>query len=163
MGAAQARSMVDWPDVTGLVKVVRPLTAHGGHFLVESTTDVLQYYLPDTTWRQWSSTANQGLEYYQRAIARHYFSLVILSFGQTPAADDAIALDLSQAGGYRLAAKVRSGTTVFYVWRYEPLLIGAPPAPDGQISTPTTAPLRTAMKRSGRMVMTTRTSASPTG
>jgi hypothetical protein len=122
MGAAQARSMVDWPDVTGLVKVVRPLTAHGGHFLVESTTDALQYYLPDTTWRQWSSTANQGLEYYQRAIARHYFSLVILSFDQTTAADDAIALDLSQAGGYRLAAKVRSGTTVFYVWRYVPLL-----------------------------------------
>jgi hypothetical protein len=121
MGVAQARSMVDWPDVTGLVKVVRPLTAQGGHFLVE-TTDVLQYYLPNTTWRQWSNTANMSLEYYQQAIARHYFSLVILSFDQTPAADDAIALDLSQAGGYRLAAKVRSGTTVFYVWRYAPWL-----------------------------------------
>jgi hypothetical protein len=120
-GVAQARPMVDWPDVTGLVKVVRPLTAPGGHFLVE-TTDVLQYYLPNTTWRQWTSTANKGLEYYQRAIARHYFSLIILSFDQTPAADDAIALDLSQAHGYRLAAKVRSGTTVFYVWQYSPWL-----------------------------------------
>ena len=65
--------MIDWPDVTGLVKVVRPLTSHGGHFLVE-TTDVLQYYLPRTTWRQWSSTLDDSPAYYQREIARHYFS-----------------------------------------------------------------------------------------
>jgi hypothetical protein len=69
--------------VTGLVKVVRPMTDHGGHFLVE-TTDVLLYYLPQTTWRQWSDTQNGNLEYYQQALARHYFSVVILSFNQTP-------------------------------------------------------------------------------
>jgi hypothetical protein len=109
--------MVNWPDVTGLVKVVRPLTAHGGHFLVE-TTDVLQYYLPNTTWQQWSSTATADPQYYQQAIARHYFSVVILGFNQTPAADYAIAFDLSQASGYALTARVRSGTTVFYVWKY---------------------------------------------
>jgi hypothetical protein len=117
MGVAQADAMIDWPDVTGLVKVVRPLTDHGGHFLVE-TTDVLQYYLPQTTWRQWSSTANNNLEYYQQAIARHYFSVVILGFNQTPATDNFIAFDLYKTGGYRLAAKVRSGKTVFYVWEY---------------------------------------------
>ena len=117
MGMAQADAMIDWPDVTGLVKVVRPLTDHGGHFLVD-TTDVLQYYLPQTTWRQWSDTQNSDLEYYQQAIARHYFSVVILDFSQTPAADDVIAFDLSKTGGYRLAAKVRSGKTVFYVWEY---------------------------------------------
>ena len=117
LGTAQARAMIDWPDVTGLVKVVRPLTDHGGHFLVE-TTDVLQYYLPHTTWRQWSGTQNDNLEYYQQAIARHDFSVVILGFNQTPATDYAIALDLYKTGGYRLAAKVRSGETVFYVWEY---------------------------------------------
>jgi hypothetical protein len=116
LGAAQADAMIDWPDVTGLVKVVRPMTGHGGHFLVE-TTDVLLYYLPRTTWRQWSNTQDDNLEYYQRALARHYFSVVILSFNQTPSADYAIALDLATAGGYQLAAKVRSGTTVFYVWQ----------------------------------------------
>jgi hypothetical protein len=115
-GAAQADAMIDWPDVTGLVKVVRPMTGHGGHFLVE-TTDVLLYYLPRTTWRQWSNTQDANLEYYQRALARHYFSVVILSFNQTPSADYAISLDLATAGGYQLAAKVRSGTTVFYVWQ----------------------------------------------
>jgi hypothetical protein len=117
MGMAQARDMIDWPDVTGLVKVVRPLTAHGGHFLVE-TTDVLQYYLPNTSWRQWSSTQSNNPEYYRQAIARHYFSVVILGFNQTPAMDYAIALDISSLGGYRLVAKVPSGTTVFYVWEY---------------------------------------------
>ena len=86
MGVAQAQAMIDWPDVTGLVKVVRPMTAHGGHFLVE-TTDVLQYYLPNTTWRQWSSTQNDNPQYYQQAIARHYFSVVVLSFGATLATD----------------------------------------------------------------------------
>ena len=121
MGIAQARAMIDWPDVTGLVKVVRPLTNHGGHFLVE-TTDVLQYYLPQTTWQQWSNTLDDSPEYYQRAIARHYFSVVVLSFDQTLAADYSIAFDLSQTSGYRLAAKVRSGKTVFYVWEYTGLV-----------------------------------------
>jgi hypothetical protein len=117
LGIDQARAMIDWPDVTGLVKVVRPLTSHGGHFLVE-TTDVLQYYLPQTTWQQWSNTLDNSPEYYQRAIARHYFSVVVLSFDQTLAADYSIAFDLSQASGYRLTARVRSGETVFYVWEY---------------------------------------------
>jgi hypothetical protein len=117
LGTVQAQAMIDWPDVTGLVKVVRPMTSHGGHFLVE-TTDVLQYYLPKTTWEQWSSTQHSSLEYYQQAIARHYFSVVVLSFNATPAADDAIAFDLSTASGYVLAAKVHSGKTVFYIWEY---------------------------------------------
>jgi hypothetical protein len=115
-GTAQADAMIDWPDVTGLVKVVRPMTAPGGHFLVE-TTDVLLYYLPATTWRQWSNTQNDNLAYYQQAIARHYFSVVILSFNQTPSADYAIALDMATARGYQLTAKVRSGKTVFYIWQ----------------------------------------------
>jgi hypothetical protein len=109
--------MINWSDVTGFVKVVRPLTAHGGHFLVE-TTDVLQYYLPKTTWQQWSSTSTSPPQYYQRAIARHYYSVVVLSFTQTPATDTVIAIELTQAGGYSLVARVRSGTTVFYVWDY---------------------------------------------
>jgi len=117
VGTAQAQAMIEWPDATGLVKVVRPLTAQGGHFLVE-TSDVLQYYLPKTSWRQWSDTQSGNLQYYQQAIARHYFSVVVLSFNETPAADYAIAFDLSTAGGYALTAKVHSGKTVFYVWQY---------------------------------------------
>jgi hypothetical protein len=114
---AQARAMVDWPDVTGLVKVVRPMTSHGGHFLVE-TTDDLQYYLPNTTWRQWSSTRKDDPEYYQQAIERHYFSVVVLSYNETLSMDYVIALALSTSSGYQLVAKVGSGKTVFYVWEY---------------------------------------------
>ena len=58
-----------------------------------------------------------SLRYFQQAIARHYFSLVVLGFNETPAADYAIAFDLSTAG-YSLTAKVRSGKTTFYVWHY---------------------------------------------
>jgi hypothetical protein len=127
--------MIDWPDATSLIKVVRPLTAHGGRFLAE-TSDVLQYYLPGTTWRQWSNTvsitepdgriknATGDLPAYQKAIARHYFSVVILSFNQTIGTDYAISLDLSATTGYRLVAMVRSNNahpTVFYVWDYFPL------------------------------------------
>jgi MFS family permease len=121
LGTAQAQAMIDWPDVTGLVKVVRPLTAHGGHFLVE-TTDVLQYYLPNTTWQQWSSTSSSSPQYYQQAIARHYYSVVVLSFTQTLATDEVIAVALSQSSEYSLVARVRSGTTVFYVWDYTGLV-----------------------------------------
>ena len=117
LGAVQARAMINWPDATGLVKVVRPLTSHGGHFLVE-TSYVLQYYLPDTTWQQWSDTQNTNPAYYQQVIARHYFSVIILGFNQTLTVDYLIALDLSTNSGYHLAATVRSGKTTFYVWEY---------------------------------------------
>ncbi|HEY3883434.1 MAG TPA: hypothetical protein VGM12_33015 [Trebonia sp.] len=116
LGLAQAHGMKNWASVTGLVKVVGPMTAHGGHFLVE-TSDVLLYYLPNTTWQQWSDTQDNSPAYYQQAIARHYFSVVVLSFNQTLAVDYALGLDLPEAG-YQLAARVRSGTTVFYVWEY---------------------------------------------
>ncbi len=117
LGAVQARAMLDWPDEAALVKVVQPMTARGGHFLVE-TSDVLQYYLPDTTWQQWSNTEGNSLEYYQQAIARHYYSLIVLDFSQTPAADSAITLALSATSGYRLTARVPSGKTTFYLWQY---------------------------------------------
>src|ERR1700728_4054607 len=117
VGTAQARAMIDWPDAAGLVKVVRPMTAHGGHFLVE-TADVLQYYLADTTWQQRSATASNSPQYYLQRIREHYYTVVVLSFNQTLSTDYAIALELSGASGYTLTAKVRSGTTVFDVWQY---------------------------------------------
>ncbi len=133
-GMAKAEGMVDWPDTTGLVNVVRPLTDHGGNFLAE-TNDVLEYYLPGTTWRQWSNTysiteadgtiqdVNGNPEYYQNAIEHHYFSVVILSFDQTYSMDVDITSYLSSTKGYRLIDKVSSDNThptVFDVWEYLP-------------------------------------------
>ena len=79
VGTAQARAMIDWPDAAGLVGVVRPMTLGGGHFLVE-TTDVLQYYLPNTTWQQWSDTASNSPQYYLQRIRRHYYSVIVLGY-----------------------------------------------------------------------------------
>jgi hypothetical protein len=93
------------------------MTANGGHFLVE-TTDVLQYYLPNTTWRQWSDTESNSPQYYLQRIRRHFYTVLVLSFNQTLSTDYAIALQLSGTSGYTLAAKVHSGKTVFYVWEY---------------------------------------------
>ena len=121
VGTAQARAMIDWPDAAGLVTVVRPMTSHGGHFLVE-TTDVLQYYLPNTTWQQWSDTASNGPQYYLQRIRQHYYTVIVIGFNQTLSTDYAIALQLSSASGYTLAAKVRSGGTVFDVWEYTGLV-----------------------------------------
>jgi Dolichyl-phosphate-mannose-protein mannosyltransferase len=121
VGTAQAHAMIDWPDAAGLVKVVRPMTANGGHFLVE-TTDVLQYYLPDTTWQQWTDTAGNSPQYYLQRIRQHYYAVIVLSFNQTLSTDYAIAVELSATSGYSLAAKVRSGKTVFYVWEYTGLV-----------------------------------------
>jgi hypothetical protein len=117
VGTAQARAMIDWPDAAGLVKVVRPMTADGGHFLVE-TTDVLQYYLPNTTWQQWTDTASNSPQYYLQRIRQHYYAVIVLGFNQTLSTDYAIAVELSATSGYSLAAKVHSGKTVFYVWEY---------------------------------------------
>ena len=117
VGTAQARAMIDWPDAAGLVKVVRPMTGHGGHFLVE-TTDVLQYYLPNTTWQQWSDTASNSPQYYLQRIRQHYYTVIVLGFNQTLSTDYAIALELSATSGYTLTSKVHSGKTVFYVWEY---------------------------------------------
>jgi Dolichyl-phosphate-mannose-protein mannosyltransferase len=117
LGLVQARDMINWPDATGLVKVVRPLAWPGGRFLVE-TSDVLQYYLPGTSWRQWSDTQTSSLRYYRQEIARHYYRLVILDFTQTPAIDYAISLELSADSGYQQVAEVHSGKTIFYVWEY---------------------------------------------
>ncbi len=67
---------------------------HGGHFLVE-TTDVLQYYLPNTTWQQWSDTASNSPQYYLQRIRQHYYAVIVLGFNQTLSTDYAIALELS--------------------------------------------------------------------
>ncbi|MGH3160273.1 MAG: hypothetical protein ACRDOC_00175, partial [Streptosporangiaceae bacterium] len=46
------------------------------------------------------------------AISRHYFSLVILDFGDTAAADVLITADMRRAGGYYVLARAGS----FTIW-----------------------------------------------
>ena len=133
-GVLQARAQVKWPGATQLVRYLRPITSHGGHFLAE-TDDVPEYYLPGTSWRQWSNTfsithENGDVAFvhgtigpYQQAIRQHYFSVVILNFGETKSMDIQIAAALRQNPGYKLVKYVPYTGPVrgnYVIWRYEP-------------------------------------------
>ncbi|MGI9007434.1 MAG: glycosyltransferase family 39 protein [Streptosporangiaceae bacterium] len=132
-GLLQARAMVNWPGAGRLITYLRPLTSHGGHFLAD-TDDVPEYYLPATTWQQWSnvfSITRQGrvldehgsLAPYQKAIKQHYFSLVILNFANTPVKDNAITAALRSTPGYTLIKSVPYTGPVagsYTIWAYRP-------------------------------------------
>jgi hypothetical protein len=109
-----------WPNSAGAVSVLRTaIRAHPGHYLVEDY-DVEAYYLrADVPWWRWSSTyyfsypgAPPGAPSYRAAIDGHYFSLVILDFGDTSAADSQIIADMRRAGGYHVLKRARQ----FTIW-----------------------------------------------
>jgi len=119
MGQAAALYHV-WPNATGVVNVLRAaVRTHPGHYLAEDY-DVEAYYLRgEVPWQRWSDTyyfsyrgALPGAPSYQAAIASHYFSLVILDFGDTLATDRQVTADMRRAGGYYVLA--RAGR--FTVW-----------------------------------------------
>jgi hypothetical protein len=103
-----------WPDSASLVGILRSAaSSHPGHYLAEDY-DVEAYYLrAEAPWPRWSSTyyfsypgALPGAPSYQAAISSHFFSLVILDFGDTAATDNQIAADMRHAGGYYVLARV---------------------------------------------------------
>jgi hypothetical protein len=109
-----------WPNAADVVQVLRSaIRSHPGNYLAEDY-DVEAYYLrAEVPWPRWSSTyyfsypgALPGAPSYQAAIDSHYFSLVILDFGDTAATDTQIAADMRYAGGYYVLA--RAGQ--FTIW-----------------------------------------------
>jgi Dolichyl-phosphate-mannose-protein mannosyltransferase len=133
-GIAQARAMINWPGAAHLIAFLKPLTRRGGHFLAE-TNDVPEYYLPATSWRQWSNTfsitrsdgrirdVKGSVAPYARAIRHHYFSLVILSFSETPAMDRKITVVLAATPGYKILGTITYGGPIpgsYTVWAYRP-------------------------------------------
>jgi 4-amino-4-deoxy-L-arabinose transferase-like glycosyltransferase len=117
----QAASLFEaWPNAADVISVLRSaIHSHPGHYLAEDY-DVETYYLrTEVPWQRWSGTypfsypgAPPGPSSYAAAINRHYFSLVILDFGDTAGADTQIAADMRRAGGYYVLA--RAG--LFTVW-----------------------------------------------
>ena len=133
-GAAQADSFFTWPGTANLIPVLRQLTRHGGRFLADNTPP-LEYYLPRTSWRQWSSvysiTLPSGLRQteessafgpYRERLAAHYFTLVVLAFSDKPQLDHAIAKYLSADRSYRFVGTVpfsnQGATGGYLVWVY---------------------------------------------
>jgi len=119
MGQAMSLYRV-WPDSTSLVSVLRSaVRAHPGDYLAEDY-DVEAYYLQaEVPWQRWSDTyffrypgALPGGPSYQTAIGHHFFSLVILDFGDTAATDRQIGADMHHAGGYYILAR----TGPYTIW-----------------------------------------------
>jgi hypothetical protein len=132
MGQAAALYQV-WPNAAALVGVLRPqVQSHPGHYLAEDY-DVEAYYLrAEVSWPRWSSTyylnyqgALAGAASYRAAIDSHYFSLVILDFGDTAATDIQITADMRHAGGYHIVA--RAGRYIIWAAR-----VPAPDRPSGE-------------------------------
>lgn len=131
LGATQTTEMTDWPGSAALIARLRPLTANSGRFLAENPS-VEEYYLPGTSWRQWSSTTaittpsgsirnekgNQAP--YVNAIRNHYFSLVVLNFRNTPDLDAQLVREMRKERHYKLVATVPFGHGVsgdYQIWR----------------------------------------------
>jgi hypothetical protein len=122
MGQAASLYKV-WPNSAAVVSVLRSaIRDHPGNYLAEDY-DVEAYYLrADVPWQRWSSTyyfrypgSLPGAASYQAAISSHYFSLVILDFGDTAAADREIVADMRDAGGYYVLAHV--GRFTIWAWQ----------------------------------------------
>ena len=143
LAAAQARALfLGWPNSAPLIGELRALgRSYHGNYLAEDY-DVPGYYLEGSVPEQrWSDTwffayappgrrhALTGAAAYRAAIARHYFSLVILDFGATPRLDSLISADLHRAGGYRIAAVVHSSSQTYTIWAYA--AAGQPGGPNG--------------------------------
>ena len=119
MGQATSLYQV-WPNSAAVVSALREeIHSHPGNYLAEDY-DVEAYYLrADVPWERWSSTyyfrylgGLPGASSYEAAINSHYFSLVILCFGDTAATDRQITADMRHAGGYYILA--RAGR--FTIW-----------------------------------------------
>jgi hypothetical protein len=138
VGSAQSAAFFQaWPDSSAVATELASLTReHPGRYLTEDD-DIPAYYLRNqVAWQQWYDTwyfawrppgggrTLIDLPAYRAAILRHYFTLVILDFGDTATTDAAIKADLKEAGGYHLIAELpywdRFGVGQFTVWQYQP-------------------------------------------
>ncbi|MGO9294907.1 MAG: glycosyltransferase family 39 protein [Streptosporangiaceae bacterium] len=139
-GALQAREMLFgyWPNEARLIGALRPLTAHGGRYLAEGQYIAL-YYLPGSSWLDWSNTRTVLLPdgrritvpvggegkpaIYRKLISQHYFSVVLLTFTDTTKLDNVISSELG-ASGYSLTDRIPFGpsrTGYYTIWRYRPV------------------------------------------
>jgi hypothetical protein len=101
-----------WANSADAVSVLRSaVAAHPGRYLAEDY-DVEAYYLrTEIPWPRWSSTyyfsypgTAPGAPSYRAAIDSHWFSLVILDFGDTAGVDRQITADMRHAGDYYVLA-----------------------------------------------------------
>jgi hypothetical protein len=93
VGMRQAQGFFAWPGVGNLIPVLRTVITPDARYLADTSTP-LQYYLPGTTWRQWTSLTTDPAQA-KAGLAHHAYALVI--------EDDT---DDIKATGYRQVATV---------------------------------------------------------
>jgi hypothetical protein len=138
IGREQAEDLFQiWPNSSTVTRILASLTrSHPGNYLAEDY-DVAAYYLQESIpWQRWYNTwyfsytvpgtarSLVGLPAYRAAIRDHYFSLIILDFGDTAAVDSAITQDMRVFGGYHVIAEApywdKFGRGQFTIWAYTP-------------------------------------------
>jgi hypothetical protein len=138
IGRAQAADFFQvWPDSTAVVADLATLTrAHPGNYLAEDF-DVPAYYLEDSIpWQRWFNTwyfaytvpgpnhMITGPPAYRAAIEDHYFSLIILDFGDTASMDKRITQYIRDSGDYHVIGEApywdKFGSGQFTIWAYQP-------------------------------------------
>jgi 4-amino-4-deoxy-L-arabinose transferase-like glycosyltransferase len=130
LGSLQAAELFHrWPNSSAFIAKLRAaIRSHPGEYLAENYT-IPAYYLEDSVpERRWSNTwlfsfttpgtgrALTSAAAYRAAIARHYFSLVLLDFSETPRLDNQIVTDMHRAGGYQIVALVPSSSGQYIIW-----------------------------------------------
>lgn len=122
-----------WPNSSPVIARLGTLTqTYPGNYLAEDY-DIPAYYLGSgISWQRWSDTwffsyappgthrQLTGAAAYEKAIARHYFSLVLLDFLATPGTDSQIVTDMQRVGGYQIVAVVPSPFGNYTIWAYRP-------------------------------------------
>jgi hypothetical protein len=138
IGRAQGAAFYqEWPNATQVVKILGQLTrSYPGNYLAEDY-DVPAYYLEnEITWQRWSNTwyfaytprgsTRQllGMPAWRAAVLDHYFSLIVLDFGDTARIDSYVTEAIRQSGDYHVIAEAPDwdsfGTGQFTIWAYEP-------------------------------------------
>jgi len=133
VGRVQATKFFEsWPNsvrmTDGLVSLARD---HPGNYLAEGDA-VPAYYLESTvSWQRWSDTAYfkytppglrhplTGVAAFEAAINHHYFSLIILDFGETVQTDGEIIADIDETGDYQVVRVVPTTVGRYTIWAYE--------------------------------------------
>lgn len=133
-GAAQSHGFFrEWPDGTPLAAALAPFAHSGNDQYLAEEYDVAAYYLGAKVHAdQWNDTwffryqGLTGIPAYQAAVRRHYFTAIVLDFGDTPAVDHAITAAMAACPdqcGYRIVAQIPYHNSAwgghFTIWQYQ--------------------------------------------
>jgi hypothetical protein len=135
VGALLAQThYASWPNTTTVIGRLRTiLPDHRGNVLSSDNGNVIEYYLEDeldgtpfygtSFFHYQDPNTGQSLinrPAYADAIRHRYFSVIVLSFSDTQATDEAIERDISTYGGYTLVATlpytVSGSASAFRIW-----------------------------------------------